>query len=176
MSTTDKPLVNRIAASGLITLKLEEFFPEAEIAKLDLKGYLFRELLLKEKDFREAMAAHDWEQYEGKILLVYCSTDAILPMWAFMLVASYAAPYAKDVFQGEEKDYFQAYYTKTLAELDVEKYRDERIIIKGCTDNKPIPANAYLELTKRLRPLAKSIMYGEPCSTVPIYKKPREGR
>ncbi len=173
MSTTDKPLVNRIAASGLITLKLEEFFPKAEIAKLDLKDYLFRELLLKEKDFREAMAVHDWEQYQGKILLVYCSTDAILPMWAFMLVAAYAAPFAADVFQGEEKDYYLAYYTKTLAAMDIEKYRDERIIIKGCTDNKPIPANAYVELAKRLQPLAKSIMYGEPCSTVPIYKKPR---
>ncbi len=176
MSTTDKPLVNKVAASGLITLKLEEFFPQAEIARLDLKDYLFQELLLREKDFREAMEAHGWEQYQGKILLVYCSTDAILPMWAFMLVAAYAAPYAADVFQGEEEAYYLACYAKTLAALDVEKYRDERVIIKGCTDNKPIPANAYVELTKRLRPLAKSIMYGEPCSTVPIFKRPKEGR
>ncbi len=175
MSTTDKPLINRVAASGLITLKLEEFFPAAEIAMLDLKPYLFRELILREKDFREAMEAHDWEQYAGKILLVYCSADAILPMWAFMLVAAYAAPYAADVFQGGEKEYYLAHYTKTLAALDVEKYRGERVIIKGCTDGKPIPANAYVELAKRLRPLAKSIMFGEPCSTVPIYKKPKGG-
>ncbi len=171
--STDKPLVNRVAQSGLITLKLEEFFPQAELATLDLKDYLFKELILKEKDFREAIKEHNWEQYEGKVLLVYCSTDAIIPMWAFMLAASYAAPCAADVFQGRAEDYYRAYFTKTLAALDVEKYRDGRIIIKGCSD-KSVPANAYVELTKRLRPLAKSIMYGEPCSTVPIYKKPKK--
>lgn len=169
--STDKPLVNRVAASGLITLKLEEFFPQAELCTLDLKNYLFQELILREKDFREAMASHGWEQYRGKVLLVYCSTDAIIPMWAYMLVASLATPFASDVFQGTPDAYYQACFTQTLAALDLEPYRGQRIIIKGCSD-KPVPAAAYVELTKRLLPLAKSIMYGEPCSTVPIYKKP----
>jgi hypothetical protein len=174
MSTTDKPLVNKIAKSGLITLKMEEFFPSAELAEMDLKDYLFKEMLLKEKDFRAAMKAHDWQQYEGKTLLVYCSTDAIIPMWAYMLVASYAAPIAEDVFAGEPEDYYRTVFTQKLAALDVEQYRGQRIILKGCTDGKPIPPQAYLELTKRLQPLAKSIMFGEPCSTVPIYKQPRK--
>ena len=171
--STDKPLVNRVAASGLITLKLETFFPATELSTLDIKDYLFRELILREKDFREAMGQHDWEQYRDKVLLVYCSTDAIIPMWAYMLVASQASPFASDIFQGPPEAYYQAYFTRTLAALDVEQYRDQRIIIKGCSD-KPVPAAAYVELTKRLRPLAKSIMYGEPCSTVPIYKKQKD--
>lgn len=173
MSTTDKPLVNKIAASGLITLKMEDFWPGAELAELDIKDYLFKELLLKEKDFREAMKAHDWSQYKGKVLLVYCSTDAIIPMWAYMLIAAYAAPQADDVFQGKPEDYYRQHYTQRLKEIDLAPYQDQRIILKGCTDGKSIPPQAYLELTKRLRPVAKSIMFGEPCSTVPIYKKPR---
>jgi len=169
-----QPLVNKIAQSGLITLKMEEFFPSTPTAELDLKDFLFKELLLKEKDFRAAMKAHDWTQYEGKVLLVYCSTDAIIPMWAYMLVAAYAEPHAVDVFEGQAEDYYRTYFTQQLANLDVTPYKDQRVILKGCTDGKPIPAQAYLELTKRLRPLAKSIMFGEPCSTVPIYKKPRK--
>lgn len=171
--STDKPLVNRVASSGLITLKLETFFPATELCTLDLKDYLFRELILREKDFREAMDQHDWELYRDKVLLVYCSTDAIIPMWAYMLVASLASPFARDIFQGPPEAYYQVHFTRTLAALDVEQYRDQRIIIKGCSD-KPVPAAAYVELTKRLRPLAKSIMYGEPCSTVPIFKKPKD--
>lgn len=174
MSTTNPPLVNKVANSGLITLKLEEFWPSVELAELDIKDYLFKELLLKEKDFREAMKAQDWSQYEGKVLLVHCSTDAIIPMWAYMLIASHAAPYAADIFQGRSEDYYRTYFTQQLNGLDIEQYQDQRVILKGCTDGKAIPPQAYLELTKRLRPVAKSIMFGEPCSTVPIYKKPRQ--
>jgi hypothetical protein len=171
MSTVSKPLVNRVAASGLITLKLEEFLPTTPLETLDLKAYLFQGLILREKDFREAMDQHDWEQYQGKTLLVHCSADAIVPLWAYMLIASKAAPYAADVSYGSAEAYYQAYFAQTLAALNVEQYRDQRIIIKGCSD-RPVPTAAYVEITKRLRPLAKSIMYGEPCSTVPIYKKP----
>ncbi len=166
-------MVNRIANSGLITIKMEQFFPEAPIAHFDIKDYLFKALLLKEKDFRAAMQAHDWEQYKGKILLAYCSSDAIIPMWAYMLIASYAAPFAEDVFAGQPEDYYRAHFTKVFSSLDLAPYQDGRIILKGCTEGKPIPPQAYLELTKRLRPIAKSIMFGEPCSTVPIYKKPK---
>ncbi|HMN90785.1 MAG TPA: DUF2480 family protein [Saprospiraceae bacterium] len=165
-------LVNRVANSGLITLNLEDFFPAGEVAHFDLKAYLFMELILKEKDFREALKEHDWTQYAGKVLLVYCSTDAIIPVWAYMLVAAYAAPYATDVFQGDTDAYYKAAFARALAALDAEQYAQQRIVIKGCS-NKPVPPAAYVELTRKLQPYAQSIMYGEPCSTVPIFKRPR---
>lgn len=166
----DKPLVNRVATSGLITINLEEFFPKAEVAHFDLKDYLFMELILKEKDFREALAEHDWVQYQGKILLVYCTADAIIPMWSYMLVAAYAAPYAIDIFQGNADAYYQSAFQQAIARINPEHYAQQRIVIKGCSD-KPVPASAYLDITRRLQPFVKSIMYGEPCSTVPIYKQ-----
>ena len=172
MTSNDKPLVNRVAQSGLITLNLEEFFSKPEVVAFDLKNYLFMELILKEKDFREALKDHDWSQYEGKILLVYCSTDAIIPVWAYMLVTAYAEPYAVDVFQGDEKNYYQMAFNRALEALDPKQYIEQRIVIKGCSD-KPVPPSAYVELTRKLRPYAQSIMYGEPCSTVPIFKRPR---
>ena len=168
----ESPLVNRVANSGLITLKLEDFFPHTPLAHFDLKDYLFMELILKEKDFRDALAAHDWSQYAGKALLVYCSADAIIPVWAYMLVASYAEPFAVDIFQGNEKTYYEVYFARALAQLDLSAYEDQRVVVKGCSDY-PVPPAAYLEITRLLRPLARSIMFGEPCSTVPIYKKPR---
>ncbi|WP_367387871.1 DUF2480 family protein [Lewinella sp. LCG006] len=169
----EQPLVNRVANSGLITIKLEEFFPSQELAIFDLKDYLFMEMILKEKDFREALKDHNWEQYQGKILLVYCSADAIIPVWAYMLVATYAAPFAHDVFQGTADDFYRTYFLRQLDQLDTEQYRDQRLVIKGCSDH-PVPPAAYLEITRKLQPLAKSIMYGEPCSTVPVYKQPRK--
>lgn len=169
----DQPLVNRVANSGLITLKLEEFFPTQELAIFDLKDYLFMEMILKEKDFRQALKEHNWEQYQDKILLVYCSADAIIPVWAYMLVATYAAPYAHDIFQGTADDFYRSYFLRQLDQLDTEQYRDQRLVIKGCSDH-PVPPAAYLEITRKLQPLVKSIMYGEPCSTVPVYKQHRK--
>ena len=169
----EQPLINRVANSGLITIKLEEFFPPQEVIHFDLKDYLFMEMILKEKDFRAALKAHDWEQYTGKVLLVYCSTDAIIPVWAYMLVAAAAAPFAHDVFQGPADDYYRSYFMRRLDSLDTEQYRDQRLVIKGCSDH-PVPPAAYLEITRKLQPLAKSIMYGEPCITVPVYKQPRK--
>ncbi len=163
-------LVNRVASSGLTTINLEDFFPKDEVVAFDLKPYLFMELILKEKDFREAMKAHEWTQYEGKNVLVFCSADAIIPVWAYMLVAMYAEPFAKEIFQGDEENFYKAHYEKIIANLDTSHYEAQRLVIKGCSD-KPVPPSAYLALTKKLRPIAQSIMYGEPCSTVPIYKK-----
>ena len=172
MTTTNKPLVNRVANSGLITLNLEEHFPKGELVRFDLKDYLYMELMLKEKDFRAALKDHDWEQYKEKNVLIFCSTDAIIPVWAFMLVTAYVEPFAKTVFQGTEQEFYKLAFQKALAKINPETYTDQRIVIKGCSE-KPVPPSAYVELTKKLRPYAKSIMYGEPCSTVPIYKKPR---
>ena len=169
----DKPLVNRVANSGLITINLEDFFPAEEIATFDLKDYLYMELILKEKDFREALKAHDWTQYEGKNLVVYCSTDAIIPVWAYMLVTAYAEPFAHQIFQGDAETFYQVAFMNALSQIDGSTYEQKRIVIKGCSD-KPVPPSAYVELTRKLRPYAQSIMYGEPCSTVPIFKRPRK--
>ncbi len=168
----DKPLVNRVANSGLITINLEDFFPKEELMVFDIKDYLYMELILKEKDFRTAVKAHDWSQYEGKNLIIHCSTDAIVPVWAFMLVTAYAEPYAKRIFQGDEENFYKVAINEALETIDGSDYEQKRIVIKGCS-NKPVPPSAYVELTRKLRPYAQSIMYGEPCSTVPIFKRPR---
>ena len=167
----DKPLVNRIAESGIITLNLEDHYPTQEIVTFDLKDYLFQGLILKERDFRLALKEYDWQQYEGKILCVYCSTDAIIPVWAYMLVSSYSSPVAHQVFTGTTDEFLKNHYYTVLSGLKSSDYDNARIVIKGCS-KRPVPAAAYAYLTELLRPAAKSIMYGEPCSTVPIYKKP----
>ena len=129
------------------------------------------ELILKEKDFREAIKAHDFSQYQDKTLLVFCSADAIIPAWAYMLVAAAASPFAKDIYQGTEAAFLSAHYRQTIAGLDLEAFADQRVVIKGCGE-KEVPASAYLDVTAKLRPVVRSIMYGEPCSTVPVFKRP----
>lgn len=166
----EKPLVNKVAESGLITLKLEEFLPKTEVVALDLKDYLFHGLILKEKEFRTQLKALDWTSFEQKVLLVYCSTDAIIPMWAYMLVAAHATPYVSDIFQGTKEEYLKMALDKRLNQLDFSQYEGQRLVIKGCGDQ-AVPPSAYLEITRRLHPFAQSIMYGEPCSTVPIFKR-----
>jgi len=163
-------IINKVAESGLITLNLEEFLPDRPVVLFDLKEYLFMGLILKEKDFRAAMQQHDWSQYQDKYVAVTCTVDAVIPVWAYMLVASYLQPLAKDVVYGNEEELKNQVLMKNLQQHDVTTYTDKRIVVKGCGDV-PIGDRAYLEITKRLRPVAKSIMYGEPCSTVPIYKK-----
>ncbi len=169
---TNKPLINRVANSPLITLNLEDYFPQQELVTFDMKDYLFMELILKEKDFRKALKEHDWTQYQDKILLTFCSTDAIIPVWAYMLVTANAAPFATDIFQGDADAFYKAYYKKIIAALDASAYNEKKIVIKGCS-NKPVPPSAYVELTQKLQPFAQSIMYGEPCSTVPVFKRRR---
>ncbi len=172
-ATLEQPLINRVANSRIFTIDLEELYPAGEIVPFDLKGYLFMELILKEKDFREALKALDWEQYRGKNLAVFCSVDAIIPLWAYMLVATHAAPFVQDIALCEPAEFAEKSFLKKLAGLDIQDYEGKRIVIKGCSD-KPVPASAYLEISRRLQPVALSIMFGEPCSTVPVYKRARE--
>ena len=162
--------VNKVAESGIISFDLEEYYPKGTIKTFDLKGYLFMELILKEKDFRAALQTTDWEQYKGANVAITCTADAIIPMWANMLVASYLQPYAAQVVFGDEKKLIGTLLLKNLAAVKGEDYTDSRVVVKGCGDLN-IPEAAYVEITNILRPFAKSIMYGEPCSTVPIYKK-----
>ena len=167
------PLVNRVANSGLITIKLEDYFPAVEFDEIDIKDYLFQGLILKEKDFRSAIKEIDWTRYQDKVLLIYCSTDAIIPVWAYMLISAQAAPYAKHIYFGNQQDYLNYHYRALIDQMDTSEYDGQRIVIKGCSE-KEVPASAYLYLTQRLQPFAQSIMYGEPCSTVPIFKRPRK--
>lgn len=174
MATTEK-LVNRVANSRLKTINLEKFFPEKEIAEFDLKNFLFKELILREKEYRDALKEYNWEEYEGKLVALHCSTDAILPTWAFMLAASYLQPVAEEVFFGTKSALLEKYFRDQIRKIDIEKYDNELIVIKGCS-NHPVPVSAYVELTAALRPFARSVMFGEACSAVPIFKKNRERR
>lgn len=163
-------IVNKVAESGLITLDLEEYYPKEEIVVFDLKAHLFMGLILKEKDFRAALQNIDWSQYQSKNVALTCSADAIIPMWAYMLVASYLRPFANEIIFGNKETVISALILKNLSKINGEEFTDKRIVVKGCGDVQ-IPESAYIEIISKLRPYAKSIMYGEPCSTVPIYKK-----
>ena len=162
-------IVNKIAQSALLTLDLEKYFPEEKIMMFDLKSFLFMELILKEKEFRAALQNTDWNQYKGQIVGVYCSSEAIIPLWAYMLVTGYLEPVAKDVIQGDEQTVIRQLLLERIGMIDPQEFKDKRVVVKGCGE-KAIGAFAYLEITRLLRPVVKSIMYGEPCSTVPIYK------
>jgi len=166
----EQEIVNKVANSGLITIDLEELVDRRERVALDIKDQLFQGLLLREKDFRNFIAEHNWEHYRDKHVAVFCSTDAILPKWAFMLMAQALQPFAASVVYGSVEQLETMLYQKALAEINAEEYRDKRIVIKGCGD-KDVPTFAYVELTRILTPVAKSIMYGEPCSTVPVFKR-----
>lgn len=163
-------IINRVATSALEELNLEDYYPREEIILFDLKPYLFMELILKEKDFREALQNTDWSVYQGKVVAVTCSADAIIPMWAYMLVASYLQPVAAEIVFGNKDAALKELFIKKIASIDVSQFADKRVVIKGC-GNLPVGEYAYLEITKVLRPVVKSVMYGEACSTVPIFKK-----
>ncbi|HTQ29005.1 MAG TPA: DUF2480 family protein [Puia sp.] len=163
-------IINKVAMSSLETVDLEGFYPKQPLKVFDLKPYLYMELIIKEKEFREALQKTDWAVYEDNIVAVTCSADAVIPAWAYMLVASCLQPYAADIVMGDEKTALRQWVVKNIEALDSQAYADKRIVVKGCGD-RSIDDFAYLEITKKLRPVAKSIMYGEPCSTVPIYKK-----
>lgn len=163
-------IVNKVAESGLITLDLELYLPREIIVEFDLANHLFMGLILKEKEFREAMKQLDWEQYRGKMVAVTCSADAIIPMWAYMLVVSYLQPLASAVYQGSAAEFRKQLFLNRLSTIDATEFDDKRVVIKGCGDQ-PIGEYAYFEITRILLPHAKSIMYGEPCSTVPVFKK-----
>ncbi len=165
-------IVNKVAESGIITLDLAPYIPaDKDIAVFDLKPFLFREMILREKDYRAALLTHDWKQYEGKHIAILCSVEAIVPVWAYMLAASYLQPVAASVYYGTAEEMIKAMVVQRINNIDITEYTDKRVVIKGCGDT-PIPDTAYIAITHHLRPVAKSIMYGEPCSTVPRYKKP----
>ena len=161
-------IVNKVAASGLLTLDLADLLPK-DIVEFDIKDYLFMQMILKEKDFREKLKVIDWTEFENKNIAVFCSADAIIPSWAYMLIGSYLQPVAAFFAFGKKGDIEEKLLLDNIDSLPTEDYRDKRIIVKGCGD-KTIPQSAYLEITRLLRPIAKSIMYGEACSSVPVYK------
>ena len=164
-------IINKVAESGLITIDLEKYLPQKEeIAIFDLKDFLFMEMILKEKDFREALKKHDWEKYRNKNVAIICSADAIIPVWAYMLVTTYLQPVAKEIIVGSEKEIYKSIFIKNISSINTSEFTGSRIVLKGCGET-PIDDFAYAEATRILLPVAKSIMYGEPCSTVPVYKK-----
>lgn len=163
-------IVNKVAASGLVTLNLELYYDQGERVVYDIKDNLFHGLMLREKDFREFVKEHDWSAYAGKNIAVICSADAIVPTWAYMLLANKMKPYANEVVFGSVEALEVVLFTKALAKIDLSVYRDARVVIKGCADI-DVPVAAYVEITNLLTPVVKSIMYGEPCSTVPIFKR-----
>ena len=163
-------IINKVAESGLITIDLEEYFPKEEILIFDLRTFLFMELILKEKEFRASLQELDWNQYKDKIVAVTCTADAVIPVWAYMLVASSLQPFAKEIVFGNREEALKQSFIKNINSINLSEFNDKRIVVKGCGD-KSIGEFAYLEITKLLRPVVTSIMYGEPCSTVPVYKK-----
>lgn len=173
MESLDKPLVNRVAASGLITLKPEEWWPEAPVMELDLAPFLFQGLLLREQEFRQKMKEMDWQPYQDAILCVYCSTDAIIPLWAHMLVASAAKPHVKECFLGNREAFLAYHYRQTIQAMDWSGLKDKKVVVKGCGE-KEVPAAAYAALGFQLNGVVQSLMFGEACSTVPIYKNKKE--
>lgn len=168
----DEVIVNKVSESGLITLDLEEYYPKEDIAVFDMKDYLFMGMILKEKEFREAMKNLDLSPYKGKSTALTCSADAVIPMWAYMLAASYLEPVANEVVFGDKDFLHKTLFLKNISKINTDAYLDKRVVIKGCGEL-PVSETAYVAITSLLRPVVKSIMYGEPCSTVPIYKKPK---
>jgi hypothetical protein len=163
-------IVNKVADSGLVSLDLENYYPKGETIVFDMKDHLFMGMILKEKDFRAALKNLDWSIYKDKNVAVTCTADAVIPVWAYMLVASNLSGVAKDFIMGDEKELHRTLFIKNLSSINTAEFADKRIVIKGCGET-PIGEFAYTEITKLLRPVVKSIMYGEPCSTVPVYKK-----
>jgi hypothetical protein len=162
-------IINRVASSPLITFNLEDYYHTGERVVYDIRQNLFQDLILKEKDFRAFVKDNDWQKYEDKNVAITCSSDAVIPTWAYMLLATKISPYANMVVFGNLEALEQALYQQVLEKIDLEQFRDQRIVVKGCS-KVDVPVFAYVETIRLLQPLAKSIMYGEPCSTVPIYK------
>lgn len=172
MNDLSEPIVNRVTQSALITFNLEDYYPEGERVVYDLKGNLFQEMILRERDFRTFVKEHDWSQYHGQYVALTCTADAIVPTWAYMLLATKLEPYARRVIFGTLETLEAVLFQAALQQVDITQFQDAKVVVKGC-GNLPISPFAYTEITRLLRPVAASIMYGEPCSTVPLYKKPK---
>lgn len=169
----ENEIVNRVSQSQLVTFDLEELYTPGERVLLDIKDQLFQGMILKEKDFRDFIKATDWSVYKNKFVAITCSVDAIIPTWAFMLLSIALQPYATKIVFGNIDDLENQIFHDKLSAIDYETYRDTKIVIKGCSKVN-VPVAVYVEATNRLKPFAASIMFGEPCSTVPLYKKPKQ--
>jgi len=163
-------IINRVANSKLVTFDLEDYYPEGKRILLDIKDWLFEGLVLREKDFRSYVKEHDWSQYQDNYVALICSTDAIIPAWAYMLITTSIESFAKKTIVGTLENLETTIYQDIINDLDISNLKDKPVIIKGCS-NKPVPLNAYIHLTTRLKTVAKSVMYGEACSSVPLYKR-----
>lgn len=163
-------LENKVAKSGIVTIDPEQYYPEGKRILLDIKDQLFHGLILREKDFREFIAGHDWSQYQDAHVAITCSADAIVPTWAYMLLSNRLQPFAKTIVFGSLQTLEMELFRQALSTIDPEGFRDARVVIKGCGD-KSLGPEAYVELTRKLTPVVKSLMFGEPCSTVPVYKR-----
>jgi hypothetical protein len=166
-------IVNKVALSSLKTFNLEDFYPHGERKQIDIKDWLFEGIILKEKDFRATLKNQDWSKYQNAYVALHCSSDAIIPGWAYLLITSYLNEFSKKVVFGNLEFLNSLLYQEALQNIDFSEYLDKPVIIKGCS-NKPVPENAYLLALQKLQPVAKSIMYGEACSAVPLYKKPKK--
>lgn len=163
-------IVNKVAQSGLITIDLAKYAPQEEIIVYDIKNNLFHELILREKDFRDFVKDHDWSQYQDKHIAITCTSDAIVPTWAYMILANKLTPYAKTISFGTKEEITKELFTEAIQKIDYTAFQDQRIVVKGCGDIF-IPESAFVLFTSNLTKVAKSIMYGEPCSTVPVFKR-----
>lgn len=163
-------IVNRVARSPIMTVNLEELYLSGRRFEIDIKQWLYQGFILKEKEFRQALKSHDWTEYKNGYIALFCSTDAIIPAWAYMLISTYLHPIAKKVIVGQLQDLEIVLFSEVIKDLDVRPYENKPVIIKGCT-NKPVPQTAYILLIEKLQTTAKSIMFGEACSAVPLFKK-----
>ncbi len=166
-------IVNRVEASGLIVFDLEDYYHHGERVLYDIKNNLYQGLILKEKEFRDFIKNHDWSVYSGKNVGLYCSEDAIVPTWAYMLLVIKLQPYANMVVFGGKEELEISLYKDALSKVDVESFREAKVVIKGCSKYN-VPVYAYAEITRLLKPVVSSLMFGEPCSTVPLYKRPKQ--
>ena len=169
-----KPIVNRVTQSGLITLDLVDYFPTPEeIVAIDLKDFLFKELILREAEFREVVKNTDWKKYEGKYVVLCFSTNAIIPMWAYMVLSAQVSVYAKDVACSSVEHAPEIFLYRNMAKLNMDDFKDKRVIVKGCGDRK-IPEAAFVQMAEQLSKVVRSLMYGEACSSVPVFKKVKD--
>ena len=165
-------IVNRVAQSSLVVIDLEDYYPEGPRILFDINKWLYEGIVLREKEFRNFVKQHDWSQYENSYVAITCSTEAIIPAWAYMLITIHLEPFVKKSIIGSLNDLETAIYQEIIGNLDTDEFASKPLIIKGCSQ-KPVPENAYSMLTAKLKPVAKSIMYGEACSAVPLFKKPK---